>query len=1688
MNMNMNEKRGRAAIIAAVAVLMLAAVCFVGVGAGSEDVEGVPVAPSADPFTGMYVSGGESPTAQWDNTNKVFRVNTDTTIMLNGDVGTAAEPYDFRIVIAADATLTFNLASGVTEATIYIDYSSNGAEKNVIAGASSGTTSAVVVNGNITLDLSVSKDAGVATDNTGNYNVIANTNVTLTDGATMILGQANGCGGIAFYNGNNAGISATDSAIVLDHAGGIAGVVNLNNSTLTATNVKNGLAFITFEGGSSVSNDSIITIEGCDDGTKANINFKGTASITDSAINAGGAGVRMENAAAITATGTTINAGEVFVKGDSAEATLTGAIVNADIGADGTGATMNLTSVTIVGNHSVTDAMTIDVNGVVVTGTFNAAGSDSMVVTIDTTGNLVAASGSSVTLPSGTDISNIYAASGATVTGVTVEDNKDTMNVDGDSLALYADSGLALTSSSTVNVNGDVTLSNGTTYTISNGITISAGKFTVGSDAEFRITNEAITATAQGASITGRVVFGAVPATQGLGADAASMTFDEFMGQVSISGTTVTITDADAGVLTIVSGAASISATEIPAGVTLNVQKNVTITFTGGALAVNGTLNQYGRLEGTSSGTSITVNNGGVFNAMSGATYDNISVGGTGTINMGGAMNDATLTGVYSTSTTFALNQNMVVSGTLTVTGQATLYINGGLEIPEGTTVYIEEGSRIIVQGGVAEVVIAGTLNVYETGTFQVTGSKSVEISGTIISEESSTINIAGPTELTGNASITAMGSFTANNGLEIGANATLNLQGAADIDGAKNSGTIVFDEATVSTTRTTIQMTGNGAVVNIISVQLTSGGSLSVSDSALAVTNATVENDNAVTFTTGNGNVAVEGVTITESFQTETRNGQTYVDNSLAAAGNMSVDRGDSTVAFGNITFEGANVRVTDTLNIDENIAVSVSGANTELFVDGTMTMADGVVMTLYGGAEVTVNGQITSYKEITINQGAINAIYYRTTAEPRNTYTNLADAVANNSASTTVVTLEVMGTVVVEEDVSIPAVIRTTGDGTLQVGTEDVRGITVDFADGAEFRGVAIVYATLHFDNNRNDRGTISSDVVINNGSERTYTNVATAIAGSQPGDVVTITGTDVTITSDLTIPEQVTLMIPLGSIVTVNDNVTVTVNGTINTQTGLVAANEFGERADDDTSRLVVNGTFMTTESGELSTLYVKYSVAGAYYQLLTDSGMYKFIQPVSVAAESDATTITIFGENTVGDVTFTGTEDERVVVTIAPASTAAGAEYDAAELIAGTVTLSYATLDVDGRFNGTVATAEGAIDVVNATGFVAVSSEINDEPVYLVSGTVSKFDNSENADDASFAVATGVVTVNATTLTVNSLVEFTVADGATLTATGQSSIIRAGSVTVNGTLTAENGGAANITEIYVLGIFTVGAADNSDGIVAGSSNVQTLYIGIDDEWIVYEGAAVNANTSLGSLTTIYLAAGNTVSEAQTDGKKTTAYNVQGELYMTVYTTDRTLGIVTVETPVLDGVYAQYWQYDNNGKMAEVTTQKVGEIPTVSAYIVEDVYLVTLTVESGISDVYIDGDLVATSGLSGGDLLAVMLPMGEHTVTYRLDNGFSGTVTMTINGQTMTDGKFTLSADMPYLKDDVDYHGDLTVNDFVVYNIVITGVEATGPSYSTTTSGDDGLGLTDYLLIILVVLIVVMAIMVAMRLMRS
>ena len=176
---------------------------------------------------------------------------------------------------------------------------------------------------------------------------------------------------------------------------------------------------------------------------------------------------------------------------------------------------------------------------------------------------------------------------------------------------------------------------------------------------------------------------------------------------------------------------------------------------------------------------------------------------------------------------------------------------------------------------------------------------------------------------------------------------------------------------------------------------------------------------------------------------------------------------------------------------------------------------------------------------------------------------------------------------------------------------------------------------------------------------------------------------------------------------------------------------------------------------------------------------------------------------------------------------------------------------------------------------------------------------------------------------------------------------------------------------------------------------------------------------------------------------------------------------------------------WMYvDANGVMQSAGTTvsygpeyntevTIGKYDTVYANVDTEVYILKFHVDAGVDAIYVDGDIVDSKGLVGqGDTQypVAYVSAGTHTVTVKLSNGYTGVVEMSFDGKTITDGNITLSGN--------DYP-------LTTYVVTITNIDAT---QTETTSGDDGLGLTDYLLIILVILIVVMAIMVALRLMRS
>ena len=265
-----------------------------------------------------------------------------------------------------------------------------------------------------------------------------------------------------------------------------------------------------------------------------------------------------------------------------------------------------------------------------------------------------------------------------------------------------------------------------------------------------------------------------------------------------------------------------------------------------------------------------------------------------------------------------------------------------------------------------------------------------------------------------------------------------------------------------------------------------------------------------------------------------------------------------------------------------------------------------------------------------------------------------------------------------------------------------------------------------------------------------------------------------------------------------------------------------------------------------------------------------------------------------------------------------------------------------------------------------------------------------------------------------------------------------------------------------------------------------------------------AATSAAAVKGDLSgvgTVYLFAQATLDEAATktvsaDSVKNTQFYIEDALWMTVYDVDVNppTKIQGIENDGENDVLVWYiapdnltnsifdgWQVLQDGKYVLVNDEvSVGEEDAVYAYIDYNIYTVTVFADPGIDAVYIDGKLMTKGyyqAYETGQMVEgfrLNISAGTHEITYKLGNYFSGEATMTVNGTAVTGNAFTTS--------------ETDAEDTQV-TIYLQGIEASAPETpSTGGSSDDGMGLTDYLLIILVVLIVVMAIIVALRLMRS
>ena len=1236
-------------------------------------------------------------------------------------------------------------------------------------------------------------------------------------------------------------------------------------------------------------------------------------------------------------------------------------------------------------------------------------------------------------------------------------------------------------------------------------------------------------------------------------ASTATATFSDVTGNLTITGGSIIVSGSWTGAIELETGDVIIPGT-VNRDITISgtdgtvifqntsITSNATVTL-GSEITytVEGDMKVYGKIvSSTPDATtpiSIDVPAEQSFTAYSGATIGKgVVVNGAGDISLGSAMSNVTINDDVESDIIWSQSQQITIAETMTIKSGYTMTVLGELIINEGVTVYIEENAHLVV-GQAADVgnnvpailatgvTVNGTIVVEESGEFSVDNAQNVAVSGSIQSEGAVTINSkvtvnnGGSIEImeANNSSITVTKDLT----IEVGGELSVSAKMTVSADGISNKGTVILNNAILTGGTVYINQNADGAVVDIRSVIAAADAVspvLRVQDNDLvfetdrqgnAIAGQTVVNDdsNAVHIILS-ANVGIRGLMVTESVVSVKDGDDTLYSNSMILSGGVSVESELSDAQSVNIDLRGEGRTAGGAgglyVNADQSLTlgsgVSMDLVNGNMHVDGNMTAtATGSAITTATDTDMYVSGIITvlSSGDTDIEPG-MNAFHYQgTDANAYHYYTTLAASIANGATA-----IDFMGEVDVMENVTIPANTRVTGEtgAKMTIGDGDNRDVTVTVADSASIRnGTVEVMGTLVFENdNRDNRTTVQSDVMIDEDPRVTYTNIYTALDNAESGEV-TIYRTNeqgaVVLDKDIEVKAGVTLVIPDNSTVTLYDGVTLTVNGTVENsgvinnvkdETGAAGAtfnpvNNDG-KTNTDAAKIVVNGAFKSLEytyynnapEGETN-----YYIPGAYYQIIDTEGSWYWITPVEQAAGVAATVtedgIDIFGDITVGDVAFTGGEDGVTVTVTAEA-----------ELTAGTITLTDAILDVDGAFTGAVANAVGSVSAVNAKDFTVQDTADEDDVVYLyLNGTPVAADGTL---DSAVIVATGKVNAGTGLDITADLDDFSIASGATLEVSGDGDL-GVNDLTVDGTLVVTDGGNVTATNMTVRGTLTV-VAETEDIAASTVSISGNLYIGIavdeDDpyKYVDSSAAAVTAD-DLGEVQSIYVSAESTFTGELADGMDSTEFYVEDALWMTVYVSSNTgffygTGSSTYNFQPGDLASSKFVQW-NDADGEKITTGYIGDDNRLQVYAEIDynVYKVAITLDNTVGSVAIDGQMLIYKGgvyvLPGVDNY---LTAGEHTISYTLAANYEGTPTLSSQNVTVSGMTFTLSGDFEDEDGPITYYLSLGGATLADQTVVIEG----------GNGGNGELGLTDYLLIILVILIVVMAIIVAMRLMRS
>ncbi len=1158
-----------------------------------------------------------------------------------------------------------------------------------------------------------------------------------------------------------------------------------------------------------------------------------------------------------------------------------------------------------------------------------------------------------------------------------------------------------------------------------------------------------------------------------------------------------------------IEGTLNLSITNLEAfGITEVTVENKTVNLgtadSAGAIVVGEgiTLNFVGSTVNNVSGSGIRAVPGSTLGIDDSDLYLNVNVDEEATLNLANNVTDITgasteLTNVgFGKVINFSNNYNMA-SGT-----QLTVY--GTINVNEGYTLTVAANAGISVQE-YGSMTVDGTLTVNGSLTVVASDRDNMVVNGTMSVAGTLSGKVAnyGTIDFNGTASSATVDMYDGATLNAISVTGVLSVEGASDYTEAnrelpaiRNMGTVSLDGVRGLTVTSSEEIVA--AVI---------GG-----DNAKAA-EVTVTLDIAGTVTAGTVTVGHDVYSINDDIVT------TIVDvDEVPVTITQTVDLNSRT----GIVFEAGEYTIAGILNVNTGATIDNNG---EITVTGELSVS----------AE-TARALNTALAEI----GTVNGAYYvqsvaasgETPASVTRTYTDLATAVAAapNADDDTVY---ISGTVEVAADVTVtvPADVKVNSSS----GTIEVKG-TLTFND---------------YDASYTTKNTkIEADVMIDADPARTYTSIANAIDSGMT-DIslnrdVTITG-DVVIPAGTTVSSD-RFGVKIGS-ADMETDASLTVEGALELTGGIGVV--IYDSADYDTEFSVAGEdghAYLPTDATREPVNGNMYDVAGAHYFKDVGTGSRAatvyVISTVMYAADDSANVaqnavgdyeIVITGAITVDSLTFTAPEDAEVLtVKVQDNIDASSLRFNQIVLgedveivstnaeLTGTVVMQGANgnavseIDMTRAVGATVYVHQEEDDTGAMVDCMELSGDIRNGTIVVAIGTVNVgadgldvFNSNEERFTGSLTVSNGatlnvekgtlttnISAVGETALTVDGTV---VVNGATMTLWG---------AVVNGTVTATDDASINVayaeingtietvavdendtTSIDVYGPMIVGSKPTDLGVAAGTGTVNGN-VNIEDDGSEHYGC-------------IKAYPGADLSGAQIDyvegvgsDANTTVFNINGIAYMTVYTSDadtflRVQDLLNNEEFELVGLNAgdnysattgmdeddntylynaNQWFSDsnmaNNTKLNQNTL--IGAYGEIYAHAEPATVYGTVSVGVGLQ-LYIDD-------VPYGSSANFPLGVGQHTVRFEVEANYNGDdAVITFNGQTVQNG------------------GTITVEAGATsFSLTATGAVPATPGSGDITvnvpSQDDGMSLTDILLIVLVILIIVMAIIVALRLMRS